>query len=434
VFYRKGLFGDAIILDQTWALDAVYSVFDRDSRCFKSIERHRGRFTRSDLGDWVWQKHGVEEQELFLSFMQQCGICFVFRKGDQKKGIEAEYIAPDMLPGRDDPETTLQLRQKWDNRSDAEATLGYDLLPPGLMRSLISKIGHEAGLAAEYWRDGVYFYDGETGSRALVQQRRTAGWSGEIYIQTQRGQAEALLGRLLKFIDERHDVIGARPAGRRQTARKPDGNPHQEGEGPLPIIKPGHEPSPEPEWYISYAWGDDTEVGREREAVVDRFCVEAAARGVEIIRDKTAMSPGDRISKFMARLGRGNRVFIILSDKYLRSPYCMSELFDVWRNCREDDKEFIARTRVFVLPCARIRTPAMRAEYASYWLKTYDERRKDVKKYGQLSFSDEDNADYRRMSRFVNETANILKLVQDVLKPQDFDAFIEYGLGDKPKL
>ena len=101
VFYREGLFGDDIILDQAWALDAVYAVFHRESKAFKNIERYGGRFRRSDLAEWVWQEHSEEEQELFLSFMQQCGICFTYRRGD--KDIEAEYIAPDLLPARDDP-------------------------------------------------------------------------------------------------------------------------------------------------------------------------------------------------------------------------------------------------------------------------------------------------------------------------------------------
>ena len=212
VFYREGLFGDAIILDQAWALDAVYAVFDRESKAFKNIERYSGRFRRSDLAEWVWQKHSVKEQELFLSFMQQCGICFTYRRG--YKDVEDEYIAPDLLPARDDPAIQEQLRQKWDDRCDAEATLTFELLPPGLMRSLISRIGEQAGLAAEYWRDGFYFYDRETGARALVEQRYTKGWAGEIHIQTQRGQAQALLERLLKFIDDRHVAIGARPSGR----------------------------------------------------------------------------------------------------------------------------------------------------------------------------------------------------------------------------
>ena len=33
------------------------------------------------------------------------------------------------------------------------------------------------------------------------------------------------------------------------------------------------------------------------------------------------MSYGDRISKFMKEIGRGDRIFIVLSDKYLRSTF-----------------------------------------------------------------------------------------------------------------
>ena len=176
VFYREGLFGDAIILDQAWALDAVYAVFDRESKAFRNIERYGGRFRRSDLAEWVWQKHSVEEQKLFLSFMQQCGICFIYRRG--YGNIEDEYIAPDLLPRtREDPAIKEQLRQKWDERCDAEATL-TSTAAAELMRSLISRIGEQAGLAAEYWRDGFYFYDRETGARALVEQRYTEGWGG----------------------------------------------------------------------------------------------------------------------------------------------------------------------------------------------------------------------------------------------------------------
>jgi internalin A len=176
VFYRKGLFGDQIILDQTWALDAVYSVFDRASQSVKKIERNHGRFRRSELAEWVWQQHGQPEQELFLSFMQQCAICFPIQKEDREKRVEAEYIVPDLLPARSDDETQKRLKLVWDEASpDAEAVLTFALLPPGLMRALIARIGSDAGLAAEYWRDGVCFYDEATASRALIEQRWTEG-------------------------------------------------------------------------------------------------------------------------------------------------------------------------------------------------------------------------------------------------------------------
>jgi internalin A len=41
VFYRLGVFGDRIVLDQGWALEAIYAVFDR-----KRVEGHNQRITR----------------------------------------------------------------------------------------------------------------------------------------------------------------------------------------------------------------------------------------------------------------------------------------------------------------------------------------------------------------------------------------------------
>src|SRR5262249_7335522 len=57
LFYRKGLFGDRIILDQAWALDAVYAVFDRKAGSYPNIMRNGGLFRRSDLSESVWKEH-----------------------------------------------------------------------------------------------------------------------------------------------------------------------------------------------------------------------------------------------------------------------------------------------------------------------------------------------------------------------------------------
>src|SRR4051794_7150026 len=218
VFYHQGLFDDQIVLDQAWALAAIYAVFDRASQTFKKIERNHGRFRRSELAEWIWQQHGAPEQELFLSFMQQCGICFTIQEEDHEKRVEAEYIAPDLLPVRTDGETQARLKLVWDEANpDAEAVLTFGLLPPGLMRALIARIGSGAGLAAEYWRDGVCFYDEETASRALIDQRWTEGWAGEIRIAAKRGQAGVLLQRLIELVENDHISLGARPSGKNVT-------------------------------------------------------------------------------------------------------------------------------------------------------------------------------------------------------------------------
>jgi internalin A len=432
VFYRKGLFGDQIILDQAWALEAVYAVFDRASQSVRKIERNHGRFRRSELAEWIWQERSLREQELFLSFMQQCGICFTIQKEDRQKQVEAEYIAPDLLPARSDDETQKRLKLVWDEASpDAEATLTFALLPPGLMRALIARIGSDAGLAAEYWRDGVCFYDEETASRALIEQRWTQGWAGEVHIATKRGQAGVLLQRLIGLVEDDRIALGARPSGKSGRGVEAEAQareaPHARADE-VPV-RPAHEPSKVLEYYVSYAWGDDTTEGKERDAVVDRLCLQAEARGKRIIRDKTTLKIGERISTFIDRIGKGvvnGRVCIVLSDKYLKSPYCMHELFDVWRNCREDGDTFSDRTRVLVLPSAKLSTAIERAQYAIHWRNTFKALDAFVKEHGQFVLSDKDNAEFRLMSRFVSDTANVLQLVQDTLRPRSFDDYVKH--------
>jgi hypothetical protein len=83
---------------------------------------------------------------------------------------------------------------KWDADLPAEsAEFYYALLHRGLMRAIISRIGSEAGLNADYWRGGVFAYETGTGSRALIEEEQLEGWRGRIKVSTQRGQAALLL-------------------------------------------------------------------------------------------------------------------------------------------------------------------------------------------------------------------------------------------------
>jgi hypothetical protein len=91
-----------------------------------------------------------------------------------------------------------------------------------------------------------------------------------------------------------------------------------------------------------YTWGDDSpEDARRRGKVVERRRERLEGEGWNIIRDKNAMRSGDLISGFMKRIGRADRVIVVLSDKYLRSPYCMTELHIIYRRSNEEKEEFL---------------------------------------------------------------------------------------------
>ena len=87
-------------------------------------------------------------------------------------------------------------------------------------------------------------------------------------------------------------------------------------------------PSDAISYCVSYAWND------ESKALVDRLCEQAKQRGITILRDINGLWLGASITRFMQGLAKGDRVFVVLSDKYLKSPNCMYELMEVWRNCK----------------------------------------------------------------------------------------------------
>ena len=66
---------DRIVLDQAWALEAIYAVFARGA-AYKLDPRNGGRFTLADLATTAWRGRGPDERALFLDMMRACGVCF----------------------------------------------------------------------------------------------------------------------------------------------------------------------------------------------------------------------------------------------------------------------------------------------------------------------------------------------------------------------
>lgn len=89
----------------------MYSVLERQSKAFKVIESMKGEFTRTMLGELLWDDvYSEDEQNLFLSMMQSCGICFARDRGAGE--AETLYIAPDLCPNRGDRAGMAAMRQR----------------------------------------------------------------------------------------------------------------------------------------------------------------------------------------------------------------------------------------------------------------------------------------------------------------------------------
>jgi TIR domain len=181
-------------------------------------------------------------------------------------------------------------------------------------------------------------------------------------------------------------------------------------------------------WYVSYAWADESDITREEK--VDKLCEDAKDKGVSIVRDKTTLSRGDQISEFMNKIGKGDRIFIFLSEKYLHSPYCMFELFEIWRNNRQDKPEFLRHVRFFTVDGAKIGKPDEWLNYTKFWQHERDRLREKIEIVGWRDAGEEVIRAFRNMETFAGKISDVLALFADVVQPRTLDEFLTYGFED----
>ena len=107
VVFHRHLLAERIVLDQVWALEAIYAVFER-GRAYAKIKGRGGLFEPSDLAITAWQDRSEADRALFLDMMRACGICFQLRDGDPATDLEPVYIAPELLPPRESVATRIE--------------------------------------------------------------------------------------------------------------------------------------------------------------------------------------------------------------------------------------------------------------------------------------------------------------------------------------
>jgi internalin A len=441
VFYQSGLFNDAIILDQSWALDAVYAVFERE-KSYRQIASMGGRFTRSLLNMTVWGEYSPKEQELFLSLMQSAGVCFVRRKADSKLDLETEYVAPDLLP--DKAAVADQLSGCWNDGEGAHIEFHYPFLHTGLMRGLICDAGELAGDSGVYWKYGVWVYDRQSGARVLIEMNGTEGHGGRVCASIQGGRPDGLIRWLREHFAEQNRRFGypdLKPAIdrlSREDESAVDKVEHGDNSSCPIVIEPALGPMPAKDFprkgldvFISYAWGDESDEGKRRDAVVESLCAALTTKNVFFHRDKADIKSGDRISEFMKRLIEGDLVVAILSDKYLRSPFCMCELFGVYRHCGDRVDQFLNHVIPLVLPDAKITNPLDRVDYAGYWKQERDRLYQAVHRLGDVAYVGlEAVKEYLLVGEFARHVADMLTFLNDKLMPRDLDKMKRDGFAD----
>ena len=124
VFYDPDHFGPRLIVDQQWAIEAVYSLLDRTAGTYAMLQlAAQHGLTIDMLRAHAWQQFTVDEHRLLVEFMTSCEICFEFSEG--------RYYVPQLLA--DDMPTWM--KNQWLQRPTHVLRIDY----PYLHRAIIDR-------------------------------------------------------------------------------------------------------------------------------------------------------------------------------------------------------------------------------------------------------------------------------------------------------
>lgn len=348
LFHKEGHFRDRIILDQNWAVDAVYRIFDkREGGMRREIEQRRGefdgRFTKR-----IWPNNSREEREVFMGFILSCRICFE-KDRDWLESFEGrEFVAPALLPA--EPPVGC-LGQPWD--------LFLEFQYPILHRTFIERfIAETAPLAdrAQWWRQGIILESQELGAVAMVEARPPE----KTICVLARGDVLGRLRLLRRVANKLREIHGDRratvhgsdngrdfftqdevEAGRRQgwnQLRTRDGrqvavdpqklawmietNKTIESDEEETFAKPATTPRQRLKVFISYAHEDET-YKKELEKVLK--VIDRQHDALEVWSDRQ-MFAGDQVEEaILERLEQADIVCMLISRDFMASDYCFTK-------------------------------------------------------------------------------------------------------------
>jgi hypothetical protein len=133
LFYNPQQMGGRIILDQEWAIDAIYTLFDRGKPHFKRLKEAGGVFRGMEL-EAIWKNWPEADPELFVEFMLSCEVCFELPTGEQELAYRS-FMVPGLLPEK--PDSSFE--EIWKGRPHWEVHFRYEILHYGVVQSFLVK-------------------------------------------------------------------------------------------------------------------------------------------------------------------------------------------------------------------------------------------------------------------------------------------------------
>ncbi len=163
---------------------------------------------------------------------------------------------------------------------------------------------------------------------------------------------------------------------------------------------------------VSYPWenADDSQ-----EKMVDDLYESLKKDNYSVISYKNDLAYGELITVFIERMAQVGVIILVLNDKYMKSNYCMYELFEAFRYSKLDKRDF--SDRIFPIYTEQIDfSPKGRTEYRKYWNDEKAEWDKYVKEHTAF-ISPSEMEQYARIRAIPDKLGTIFEILNDINTP-----------------
>ena len=412
-FYKEGLFNDEIILDQAWAIEAIYTLFDREGFYYEALSARKGEFSGKDLAK-IWNKNSEAEQELFVSFMLSCELCFETTPKDKERYhtpfLERTFIAPQLLPPKGDSVKKL-LELTWKDNGSLYFRFEHEFLHYGVIQSFIVRSKDLAKNDA-IWKTGILLEQkgqvvqveaynqrvdirGTQNALPLLQKirkelqelqgkaaREYFSVDGQCYVSKQELEEQASMGnsRVKGYWGDKMELGDPIDVGHFSPFLYPRGGI----EGKMEVHEhlyeerstfqkeeesgPKLDPTNKRRVYLSYDSGKSRKK-EAREKVVDDLFLALTNELPEsiVLRDKMNLQFGGLVSEFLDKSSEQDLIIVFISDAYIKSAFCMFELYEIARDCKMDKDEFSRRVLTVPLEELDLEDPDVLRVYYKHW-------------------------------------------------------------------
>jgi len=164
LYYQEVYFSGTIILNQAWAIEAVYQVLDRKKGHYKILQQKQGQLDYTWLCK-IWKTNTDGERELFIDFMLSTQLCFERTKNKEWNNPlkDRTFVVPQLLKANKPDYIATYISEQALNEKH---TIGYPFLPTTFIHQFIIQAKNFAGIE-DMWQSGIYL--SYAGSYAVVE-------------------------------------------------------------------------------------------------------------------------------------------------------------------------------------------------------------------------------------------------------------------------